>query len=135
MALAIGNIGLHSDCNVSQHYTVINPLAPTTTILLQYMDKEHVSVSCHQRSHPPEVVEAYQLQVVHHVGPPLGHQLALPAVDGLEEPLEALHAVLRQQRWVQLQNIVLKEVLVDVWVQVRLVAHELRVPVGSRTDG
>lgn len=79
-------------------------------------------------THPPEVVQSYEFQIVHHVGPAFGHQLALPAVDSLEEPLEALHAVLCEQRRVQLEDVVLKEVLVNVWVQVWLISHQLGVP-------
>lgn len=52
--------------------------------------------------HPPKVVQAYEFQVIHHVGPALCYQLALPAVDSLEEPLKALHAILREQWGVQL---------------------------------
>lgn len=81
-----------------------------------------------QALYPPEVVQPDQLQVVHHVRPAFGHQFALSAVDGFEEALEALHAVLRQQRGVQLQHVVLEEVLVDIRVQIRLVTHEFGVP-------
>lgn len=80
---------------------------------------------CSSCPHPPEIVQAYKLQVIHHVGPALCYELALSAVDSLEEPLKALHAILRQQRWIQLQNIVLKEVLVDIWIQVWLITHQL----------
>ena len=78
-----------------------------------------------EENDPPEVVETDETDIVH-LAP--GHHFAFLGVDSLEEAVEALHAALRHQPRVQLQNLRLEELAVHVRVQVGLLPHQLREP-------
>jgi hypothetical protein len=80
------------------------------------------------QNQPPDIVQANELKIIHQVGPPLGDELVLLAVDGLKEPFKALDTALRHKTRIQLKNVVLEKVSVDFWIEVRLLSHQLGEP-------
>ena len=84
---------------------------------------------CHgvssKKDDPPKVIEPDETHVIHL---PPSDQLPFLGIDCLEEAIETLHAALRHQAGIELQDLRLEKLAIDIRIKVRLFAHQFRKP-------